>query len=88
MSEPIKVGDLVMKVRACCDRQLDHWCKAGVPWVVEGFSDAGKCYCQYCGATFLSVTYVLPKQVWVNWLKKIPPLSELQGEKRDEELTA
>lgn len=97
MSEPIKIGDLVMLVRG-------HKCaldfKGGVPWQVtdirmdEGFGMR----CQICGQTGIGKNALraggmgTPAGVKghpdggmpLSWLKRIPPLSELDAIKREE----
>ena len=89
MSEPIKVGDLAMLVR-------DHGCQGGVG-VVGFIVQIDRIYAPTpvecsCGVPVLTEAafaidghrYSAP----MFWLKRIPPLSELEGEKRDEEITA
>ena len=89
MSEPIKVGDLVMLVRECCPvdsaigkifsvaelRNHSYWCHY-CRWSAGQLSGARvngqDSHCSYP----------------LSWLKRIPPLSELEGENRDEEITA
>lgn len=81
---PISVGDLVQVVRAgCCE---DHTGKVGK--VEHAYSGAGNC--PSCGADHLGAPSVLldgiPRAGFrISWLKRIPPLSELEGEKREEE---
>lgn len=79
---PIQVGDLVCVVKVHCDKQwLNH------VFQVTGITRAiRKCY--VCGhqeemdtATGLSHFY-MP----LAWLRRIPPLSELEGERTEEKL--
>ena len=90
MSERIAVGDLVQVVRwPCCGRYL------GEIHGVFGFGTLDATYaCNGCNAK----RDVSPAArigdakssglVPLEWLKRIPPLSELEGEKNKEELTA
>jgi hypothetical protein len=85
MSEPIKAGDLVQVVRhPCCGAYL------GRVFVVGIKSKETDAYCSACRAD-------LPWGYWVQrgstkegydvtWLKRIPPLDELEGTKRKEKL--
>ena len=90
MAEPIKVGDLVMVVRAHCGtaKALGRVFTAPEPiksWT--GMFECGVCHSVWpCNENL----YALSKgrHVPQSWLKRIPPLSELEGEKRDEEITA
>jgi hypothetical protein len=98
MSEPIKVGDLVMIVRG-------HDCllrKRGFePFVVLALipQRAGGWKCGQCGERDLGKNDAYgaragwnkvsdDSSVPVSWLKRIPPLEELDDVKRDEEITA
>ena len=88
MSEPIKVGDLVVVVRwPCCGKGL------GVVDRVTSIFPTPRPFkhsCAWChaetveGTTVETEGYYLPH----SWVRRIPPLSELEGEKRDEEITA
>lgn len=92
MDEPIKVGDLVAIVRCCCTGYLDGHSVFVVariemlPLAVTPF------FCSICDSEIQSepfatedpATYGCP----VSWLKRIPPLDELEGEQRREEITA
>ena len=93
MSEPIKVGDLVVVVRTCCGSLYNAI--AGIPWIVNStFSDSWACI--RCGTPGHGVLAVAAEpygdghhsRAPISWLKRISPLSELEGEKRDEEITA
>ena len=98
MSEPIKVGDLVMVVRGhpCVVELL-----GGTPWTVTGFQEpkhggwhCSRCHMDSAGPNVIaalgapSVTGCKRPVIPITFLKRIPPLSELEGEKRDEEITA
>jgi len=97
MSEPIGVGDLVMVVRghSCVMERL-----GGVPYRVKHIAPQrnGGWHCSRCGtwdiapeelvgAGFEGV-HVAGNGIPLGWLKKIPPLSELDDVKRDVEITA
>lgn len=89
----IKVGDLVVVVRACCDGQARHQGIQGVPWRVTSFKGPAMSGCQWCGAKFYNVVWAMgaPNRcpyVWVRWLKRIPPLSDLERVTEKEELPA
>lgn len=91
--KPISVGDLVMMVRG-------HECvlarAGGRPFVVTALVHpwGGGWHCGIChkdsagpneiGAAGLGRGDGIP----ISWLKRIPPLDELESEKRDEEITA
>ena len=91
MSEPIKVGDLVAITRTCCE----PFTRGHYIFTVSMFTDIAirlGAQCRFCRKT-------LPKERWafpeggdcafpLSWLKKIDPPSELEIEKRDEEITA
>lgn len=96
MSEPINVGDLVMYTRSCCIAYRDntHIFRVGTihkPWwhTFLGVS-ASRVTCSACGATLPDEMYAAEhhKQPGapLSWLKRIPPLGELEGEQRREEL--
>lgn len=95
MSEPIKVGDLVVAVRGCpgCGFRL------GMHFQVSRIrtpraEKLGGFMCQVCG--WLKVApdepcaegYDANGALPIAWLKRIPPLEELEGEKRREEIEA
>jgi hypothetical protein len=89
MSEPIKVGDLVQVVRTCCadmTKFLGHIFTAAPP--KYDFS-CGSGYCARCHYKSAGQFFYDGKRHFGEWrLKRIPPLSELEGEKNKEELTA
>jgi hypothetical protein len=93
MSEPIKAGDLVVVVHDCCG----HW--LGKVFTVRNVgreSDLLECgVCAFKSENYSDLAFNAhwsrKGQVWcapTSWLKRIPPLSELEGEKHKEELTA
>lgn len=82
----IKVGDLVQVVRG-------HPCDLGNVGVVLDIHTWPLWSCPKCGkyesGPFVGATLHFPfSGAPLSWLKRIPPLSELEGEKRDEEITA
>ena len=93
MSEPIKVGDLVMIVRVCCAKRD----ALGAIFSVAGIDSyrTGAWQCRHCMTTGRDCRVKATAKYGdgnmhapLSWLKRIPPLSELEGEKRDEEITA
>lgn len=85
MSEPIKVGDLVMVVKWPHEHRQKY---LGHIFPVQ--SIAAYVSCSQCGQLWVEPTAETPthRGVPISWLKKIPPLSELDDVKRDEEITA
>ena len=88
MSEPIKVGDLVMVVRpaSCCG----HARRMGFAFVITRIhngSECATCRIEHPGMA-VAIGEGMARGVRVPRLKRIPPLSELEGEKNKEELTA
>ena len=89
MSEPIKVGDLVVVTGVHCKPSLIYGrfltvnCLFHSNWLCV---DCLKASLPEPCANFAEISgyYACP----VCFLKRIPPLSELEGEKRDEEITA
>ena len=90
MREPIKVGDLVVviKPRECCPEHSN----LGFIFQVAKITH-GEAYCYYCKRDHehsMTIAWAddglrgasLPRLIL------IPPLSELEGEKRDEGITA
>lgn len=88
MSEPIKAGDLVYCAKTCCEAQrVKHLGKIRRVLRVE----PGDTECQHCGAADtglhgFSATSKHGSPVW--WLRRIPPIEELDDVKQDEEITA
>lgn len=87
MAEPIKVGDLVVIVRPtpCCGKTNS----LGIVFITAPalpFTD-----CTHCGVRVEGPAMkVVGREDYylISRLKRIPPLSGLEGEKRDEEITA
>lgn len=78
---PIAVGDLVQVVRwPCCDFHV------GAIRTVEGFVHFETAHCAICGASGPSSNANLSGdgRAPVAWLKRIPPLSELEGMRTEE----
>lgn len=89
MDKPISVGDLVVLVKPtpCCgdERNVGRFFtvlsltkKPGFPW------------CNHCAAERQTLSVQIADKGWVELyrLKRIPPLDELEGEKREEEIAA
>ncbi len=86
---PIRVGDLVVQIKTCCEP--DEF--VGIPFVVEKlvFCSAP---CSECGDSYSGLhVYEQEDEDWfeawipIHWLKRIPPLSELESEKSEDCLT-
>ena len=82
----IKTGDMVVIVYQCCsvDSELGHVFR--VTKVLE--TGTG---CSYCGDTFEGLCAEAadgsgPHAVPLHWLKRIPPLEELEGQNQKEDL--
>jgi hypothetical protein len=87
MSEPIKVGDVVMQVHSCCGAYL------GRIFMVEHIRPGpGSIYwfvCGKCTAPRFQPVYAFTYGIAaapLAWLKRIPPLSELEGVKTEEDI--
>ena len=92
MSEPIKAGDLVMVVRPYC------LCGTGIAigriFAVKRLKALPQVLCSQCKTirpevaayTGGTVKSGAPEVIPVYALKRIPPLGELEGEQRKEEL--
>ena len=96
MSEPIKVGDLVVVVRPsiCPEAKRHH---LGHVFTVARLGEAAMLtpypWCIHCGRAhdvigLFAWDDLLGGAFSLLRLKRIPPLSELEGEKREEELHA
>lgn len=88
MSEPIKRGDLVMVIRDCCGRYLGDTFT-----VAESRVGFGNVYCDFCRTYHPYGTLFFRRNGTrrgypVDWLKRIPPLFELDDVKQDEEIHA
>ena len=88
MTEPIKVGDLVVLVKTCCDALARHPVFGAFKTVI-GFRQ-GHAICLHCGWKSWITWAELSggNSANIAWLKRIPPLAELESEQRKEELTA
>lgn len=90
MSEPIKPGDMVMLVWACCAKGRRHLGWTGIVedmyHIAQGVS---RCYCGH-GTSGLHAWVDIGGRgiVPVSWLKKIEPPEQPADVKRDEEITA
>jgi hypothetical protein len=93
MSEPIKVGDLVMVVR------WPHDCinPKGVPGTPFRVTDVIRRKVDYCAKCKVTIPTMSPHSAVgfdgrasmpTDWLKRIDPNEELDDVKRDEEITA
>ena len=90
MSErPIQVGDLATLVYSCCDDRL------GLIGRIEGFRKGRKwagdrLLCNVCGVNITPLdmnSAYMGGEYWpLAWLKKIPPSSELKGQRTQETL--
>ena len=82
----IRVGYLVVVVRDCCGKNI------GAIRRVEAFEYNLVCHCQYCNKHYRQIHRAffegdeVPSAMPVAWLKRIPPLEELEGEQSKEEL--
>jgi len=93
MNKPISLGDLVMIVRACVP-QLQGWI-----FVVNEFHYREATDCSWCGGDHKE-TFAVAKEPYANlqgdlcyaapisWLKRIPPLEELEHAEDHDEITA
>ena len=85
--KPISVGDLVVVVRDCCGKYI------GRTFIVEQMA-TGEAECVFCRARFHNVTVAGDASVAslrdngnlgiLTWLRRIPPLEELEGVKTEE----
>jgi hypothetical protein len=88
VSEPIKVGDLVILIRTCgCKSKNDV---TGYISQVTEIRHADR-PCQCCGKIW-PTDVVFPIGQWgdanvpFSWVKRIPPLSELEGQPTQEDI--
>ena len=84
--KPISVGDLVVVVRE--PRRCGQFFRLGLPYRVTGFFHA--CRCRNCNERFAEPSALIDgkyEAIPLSWLKRIPPLDEIESEKRDEKLT-
>lgn len=89
MSETIKAGDLVVVTKMCCHMQ-ERW--LGFTFTAIPFSPEYEGFSKCCGRHFSGPYWTDVVDVgggWSAWyLKRIPPLEELESEKRVEEIHA
>lgn len=89
--KPISVGDLVQVVRTDCKKSADLALgKIGRVDSIGVLPARFGPFCEFCKQRY-AVSELATVQGWyppLSWLKRIPPLSELEGEKRDEEIHA
>jgi hypothetical protein len=88
MSGPIKPGDLVVVVGVHCEGSSKDW--LGLVRTVASLRPVRTRTCHYCKAPVSDAAladFVEGQHLPVSLLKRIPPLSDLEGEKRDEKLT-
>lgn len=93
MSGPIKVGDLVRVIRA---HDCDPYRGYGTIFTVAKIAPARNLWCNTCGAVYASdgrpLAYgtIADGAGWhpVEWLRRIPPLHELEDERPEDEVTA
>ena len=82
----IQVGDLVQQVKACCNRHPSLGCIATVNWIRYARTASPEC----CGAATVEGMHAgaVPgcTGVPIEWLKRIPPLDELEGTRTDEQI--
>lgn len=88
MDKPISVGDLVQVIRPT---SCGHDFYLGLTFRVERITGTVS-LCEICNMQFPYSPAAWPEGRYLAFrlgrLKRIPPLEELEGEKRDEEITA
>jgi hypothetical protein len=90
MNKPISAGDLVYVVRACdCNRERG----VGRMFVVAKIEGAYNWHCKYCATIFTDGRLLAYGDAWfgdgyhpVAWLRRIPPLEELEGQRTEEKI--
>ena len=94
MSEPIKVGDLVQIVKPspCCGsyKNVGKIYTVAAVNATPPYTHCAGCFKPRQPNGYLRLSSDSPDNGHIEqWrVRKIPPLSELEGEKRDEEITA
>ena len=89
-NKPISAGDLVQIVR---NRRCGCTTYMGLVFVVKSIATSAKGgYCHLCLGDTYPVGTVRAETPWGGYselsrLKRIPPLDELESERRDEEIT-
>ena len=85
---PIQSGDLVVAVRLHCEQSAVTW--LGKIRTVSGFRFDTNGLCQYCGQPTATsqgcATFEEGFHLPVPYLKRIPPLEELEGQRTEEKL--
>lgn len=88
--KPISVGDLVVVVGQHCSAMGADW--LGDVYTVTGDIQSALPRCGYCGGSVHSARIVSfdtgGRWLPVQYLKRIPPLDELEGVRQDEEISA
>jgi hypothetical protein len=84
----IKVGDLVIVIAGCCSTTQQHI--GHIDTVRRMHSRPARCVCGYVAQPVLAVITDPMGECGVplSWLKRIPPLEELDDVKRHEEIEA
>ena len=83
---PIQVGDLVFQFTACCAREFDRSPYVGVPHTLTRIAPR-VASCRFCGFEASGLAgYVGRPGIYLPWLKRIPPLSELEGQRTQEDM--
>lgn len=81
--KPISVGDLVVVVRACCDKYSKY---LGYTFQVTEITGL-QCRCMYCHSINGSARVEDSSKSFGNaMVKRIPPLSELEGADTQEKI--
>ena len=88
MSERISVGDLVAVVRTCCVPHLSGTSVFVVAEIHDQAFRSNDVFCSECRASLPVESYATHALgIWglpISWLKRIPPLSELESARTDE----
>ena len=86
MDKPIQVGDLVQIVHSCCGEFI------GTVATVISFKEPATGPCATCGEKASGLIRAkfdrekFPLTAPVAWLKRIPPIEELEGQSTEEDL--
>ena len=87
MNKPISVGDLVQIVRTDCEESARK--VVGLVYTVGGIGTEGR-HCNWCKQEYPASAIALfagtKRGAPLPWLKRIPPLEELEGEKTQEDI--
>ena len=82
---PIQIGDLAMQIRACCALTARGNGKIGT----VHFMRHDETYCRGCRTWHRGIHIGLTANASggpIEWVKRIPPLSELEGTKTEEDI--